>query len=148
VICVVCLIIFRTRPWKQLWGVFLSVLLVGRGLTVPIFILFCLVGVVWLLHSSRRTHVLQVANLDIAFGVMAWGCAFFAMLYDTRILPWNGFDYLMTYGPLSWAACLLGVVVFRKHPWQELWWAFPSGIFVFSFWEMIIIAAVTGLSLN
>lgn len=147
-ICIICLIIFRTRPWRQLWGVFLSVLLIGRGLTVPIFLLLCFVGVVWLLHSSRKTHVFRMANLDIAFGVMAWLCAFLAMLPDTTILPWKSLDYLLTYGPLFWAICLLGVLVFRKHPWQELWWAFPSAIFVFGLWEMMTIAVMMGLRLN
>lgn len=116
VLCITCLVAFRMRPWKELWGVFLSVLLIGYGYTVPIFLFLCLVGLIWILHPSRIKIAFKLSNLDILCGVAGWVCAFFAMISNDNIMPWNGFNYLLTYGPISWTMCMLGMFFLESTP--------------------------------
>jgi hypothetical protein len=141
-LCVGATLLLRRRPWRELWGVWLSGIVLWDESTITFFFVFASITLSWAGATIKWLKVFKRENLDYILCLIAWFCALSSRVARKLPLPGDWFDYDLYYFPVLWLCCIVCLPIVRKHPWRELWWVFLSGPLVFLTWEVIFYLAI------
>jgi hypothetical protein len=147
-ICICGALIFRRRPWRELWGAWLSAVVLWDQSTFYLFIAWALIFLIWAIAKTNWKTVIKLENMDYVLCFIAWVCALASRLVSDLPLPGEQLDYELYYLPAIWLLCICCLPLVRKHPWRELWWVFLSGPIAFLFWAILLYLIIVGARLN
>lgn len=131
-LCVCSMFLFRKHSWGHLLWVFLSALMFVMLLPKALLVMLLITALLTAGLSLDWRSVFSRNNIDYLCAIIAWACGL-AVFYSFAE-PAITRDYATIYLPVAWVVCIVGLLVFKKHPWKDLWWVFLSAPLVWWYW--------------
>ena len=77
-------------------------------------------------------------NIDLYLGLSATLLSLFTFLIF-QLMPPESALTMKLYGlPMGWAACVGGMLIFRKRPLHKLWWVWLSFLPLLYYWGVYV----------
>lgn len=84
-------------------------------------------------------------NLDIIFGLTAWGIGILAVVAAFHPFWKFRFTWMEWVAPSLWTLCVILMFVISKRRPIKLWWIWPSFPLAFVMWVLFLPLALKGL---